>query len=80
MSFMDTIKEKLGMSKDRAADVAHQHGDKIDQGLDKAGHTVDSKTGGKHSSQIDSGVGKAQDAVKDFGEKGENGERGHGGS
>src|SRR5262249_4714504 len=29
MSFMDTLKEKLGMSKDKAGDLARQHGDKI---------------------------------------------------
>ncbi|BBB00678.1 hypothetical protein RVR_7769 [Actinacidiphila reveromycinica] len=71
MSFMDSLKGKIGMSKDKAAGLARQHGDKIGQGLDKAAHTVDSKTGGKYSSQINSGVGKAKDAVKGYGEKGQ---------
>ncbi|MFJ2959669.1 antitoxin [Streptomyces sp. NPDC087270] len=70
MSFMDSIKGKLGVSKDKAADLAKQHGDKIQQGLDKAAKTVDSKTGGKYSNQINSGVGKAKDAVKGYGDKG----------
>lgn len=71
MSFMDTLKGKLGMSKDKAGDLAQQHGDKVDQGLDKAGETADSKTGGKHGDQIDSGVDKAKDAVQDYGDKGD---------
>ncbi|MEW1859240.1 antitoxin [Streptomyces sp. NBC_00669] len=70
MSFMDSLKGKLGVSKDKAADLAKQHGDKIQQGLDKAAKTVDSKTGGKYSNQINSGVGKAKDAVKGYGDKG----------
>jgi VIT1/CCC1 family predicted Fe2+/Mn2+ transporter len=68
---MDTLKDKLGMSKGKAEDLAKQHGDKIDQGLDKAGHAADSKTGGKHSSQINSGVDKAKDTVKNYGDKGQ---------
>jgi hypothetical protein len=70
MSFMDTLKDKLGMSKGKAGDLANQHGDKIDKGMDKASDTIDSKTGGKYSSQIDSGVDKAKDAVQDYGDKG----------
>ncbi|WP_328470207.1 antitoxin [Streptomyces sp. NBC_00448] len=70
MSFMDSLKGKIGVSKDKAADLAKQHGDKIQQGLDKAAKTVDSKTGGKYSNQINSGVGKAKDAVKGYGDKG----------
>ncbi len=70
MSFMDTLKEKLGMSKGKASDMMRQHGDKVDQGLDKAGDAVDSKTGGKYSSQIDSGVDKAKNAARDYGDQG----------
>ena len=33
----------------------------VEQGIDKAGNTVDDKTGGKFSDQID----KGQDALKD---------------
>ena len=71
MSFMTTLKEKLGMSKDKADDLARQHGDKIDQGLDKAGDTMDKKTGGKYGDKIDSGVEKAKGAVDDYGKKGD---------
>jgi VIT1/CCC1 family predicted Fe2+/Mn2+ transporter len=70
MSFMDTLKEKLGMSKGKADDMTREHGDKVDQGIDKAGQAADSRTGGKHSSQIDSGADKAKDAAHDYGEQG----------
>jgi hypothetical protein len=70
MSLMDTIKEKLGMSKDKASDAMRQHGDKVEQGIDKAGRTIDSKTGGKHSDQVGKGTAKAKDAAHDYGEGG----------
>jgi len=42
-----------------------QHGDKVDQGIDKAGDVVDDKTGGTHAAHVD----KAQDAAKDGSDK-----------
>lgn len=45
---------------DKAKDLAGQHDDKVDQGLEKAGDAVDEKTGSKYSSQIDKGVDQAQ--------------------
>jgi hypothetical protein len=71
MSFMNTLKDKLGMSKGKAGDLARQHGDKIDQGVDKAGQTLDSKTGGKYGDQIDSGTEKAKGAIDDYQNKGD---------
>jgi hypothetical protein len=65
MSFMNTLKDKLGMSKGRAEDLAHQHGDKVEQGMDRAGQTLDSRTGGKYGDRIDSGTQKAKDAFND---------------
>ena len=50
MGFMDKVKGMLG-----------QHGDKADQGIDRAGDMVDDKTGGKHAAHVD----KAQQAAKD---------------
>jgi hypothetical protein len=70
MSFMDTLKGKLGMSKDKAGDLAREHGDKIDSGIEKAGRAADSKTGGKYSDRIDTGVDKAKGAVDDYGDQG----------
>lgn len=70
MSFMDTLKGKLGMSKDKAGDYAREHPDKVDSGIEKGGQTADSRTGGKHSDQIDTGVDKAKGAVDDYGNQG----------
>ena len=50
MGFMDKVKGMLG-----------QHGDKVDQGIDRAGDAVDDKTGGKYAGHVD----KGQDAAKD---------------
>jgi hypothetical protein len=41
-------------------------GDKIGQGLEKAGEMVDKKTGGKYGEKIDTGVDKAKDALDDL--------------
>jgi MT0933-like antitoxin protein len=46
---------------DKVRAMFGQHGDKVDQGIDKAGDVVDERTGGKHAGQVD----KAQDAAKD---------------
>ena len=45
---------------DKAKDLAGQHDDKVDQGLEKAGDQVDERTGNKHSAQIDKAVDQAQ--------------------
>ncbi|WP_405843620.1 antitoxin [Streptomyces sp. NBC_01518] len=54
----------LGKLKDKAEEIAEEHGDKIADGLEKAGDLVDEKTDGKHSEQIDTAVDKAQDLVE----------------
>jgi len=56
MSFLDKAKEKLGKAVD-------DHGDKIAQGIDKAGAFANEKTGGKHADKIDQATGKARDAL-----------------
>ena len=53
--------------KDKAKDAAGQHGDKIDEGMDKAGQAAKDKTGGKHDEQIDQGVERGKEAAEDFG-------------
>ncbi|MEV5981691.1 antitoxin [Streptomyces sp. NPDC052114] len=63
MGFLDQLKAKLAPAKDKVSDLAQQHGDKIDQGLDKAAKVVDEKTKGKYSDKIQTGTGKAKDAV-----------------
>ncbi|GGU91763.1 hypothetical protein GCM10010260_27790 [Streptomyces filipinensis] len=56
--------------KDKAEDIAEAHGDKITDGLEKAGDLIDDKTEGKHSDTIDTAVDKAQDLVRKLGENG----------
>lgn len=50
--------------KKKAEQAVDEHGDKIAQGLDKAGDMVDKKTGGKYSDKIDTGVDKAKEALE----------------
>ncbi|MFJ5900752.1 antitoxin [Streptomyces sp. NPDC093064] len=59
--------DQLKHLKGKVEDIAEAHGDKISDGLEKAGDFIDGKTGGKHSSTIDTVVDKAQDAVDKLG-------------
>ncbi|WHM36157.1 antitoxin [Streptomyces sp. BPTC-684] len=63
MGFLDNLKAKLAPAKDKVSDFAQQHEDKIGQGLDKVAKTVDEKTKGKYSDKIQTGTGKAKDAL-----------------
>ena len=56
MSFLDKAKAKLTQAVD-------DHGDKIAQGIDKAGAVVNEKTGGKHADKVDMVQEKAGDAI-----------------
>ncbi|KOG91427.1 antitoxin [Streptomyces varsoviensis] len=79
MGLLDNLKAKLEPVKDKAGDLAQQHGDKIEQGLAKAARTVDSKTKGKYSSQIETGTGKAKEALDRLARKDEGDGKGAGG-
>lgn len=35
MGFLDTLKTKLGPAKGKVSDLAQQHGEKIDHGIEK---------------------------------------------
>ncbi|MFI0742107.1 antitoxin [Streptomyces sp. NPDC021100] len=63
MGLFDDLKAKIGPVKDKVGGLVQQHGDKIEQGLDKAARMVDSKTDGKYSNQIRTGAGKAKEAL-----------------
>lgn len=63
----------LGKPKDKAEEIAEGHGDKIADGLEKAGDLVDEKTDGKHSEQIDTAVDKAQRLVERLAEDADKG-------
>ena len=56
MGFLDKFRSK-------ATQAVDQHGDKIKDGMDKVGDTIDKKTGGKHHDKIESAKGKATDAL-----------------
>ena len=56
MSFLDKAKAKLAKAVD-------DHGDKIADGMDKAGKAVNDRTGGKHADKIDQAKAKARDAL-----------------
>ena len=53
--------------KDKAGDLAQEHSDKVDEGLDKAGEFVNEKTGGEHGDQIDQGKDFARDQLDNLG-------------
>ncbi|MCQ4210305.1 MULTISPECIES: antitoxin [Streptomyces] len=63
MGFLDTLKAKLNPAKEKVSGLAQQHGDKIDQGLEKAAKVVDDKTKGKYSDKIQQGTDKAKGAL-----------------
>lgn len=56
--------------KNKAQDLAEQHGDKIEPGAEKAGEFAKDRFG--HDEQVDSAVDKVQDAIP-----GEHGQSGH---
>ncbi|MFB6769932.1 antitoxin [Streptomyces sp. NPDC056337] len=71
MGLLDNLKARLGPAKGKVSDLAQQHEDKIDRGLDKMARTVDEKTKGKYSDRIQTGTGKAKGAVDRLAHKGE---------
>ncbi len=56
MSAFDDIKNK-------AKELVDGHGDKVDQGIDKAGDLADERTGGQHGAQIEQGEQKVRDGL-----------------
>lgn len=64
MGFKETLKAKLAPAKDKVSGLAAQHGDKIEHGLEKAAKTVDAKTKGKYRGKIETGTGKAKEALE----------------
>ncbi|MBV2353981.1 antitoxin [Streptomyces sp. J2-1] len=61
--------ENLRKLKEKAEDIAEEHGDRISAGLEKAGDLIDDRTGGKHGDKIDTAVDKAQEYVGKLGGK-----------
>ncbi|GAB3983421.1 antitoxin [Actinoallomurus sp. CA-150999] len=65
MSLMDKVKNLLG-----------QHGDKVEEAIEKAGDMADRKTGGKYSGQIDTAQEQARRFVERSGGEHEPEDRG----
>lgn len=63
MGLLDNLKGKLGPAKGKVSGLAQQHGDKIQHGIDKAAKAVDERTKGKYSKGIQTGSGKAKQAM-----------------
>lgn len=47
--------------KNKITDAVSEHGDKVEDGIDKAAEFADEKTGGKFSDHIDTGSDKASE-------------------
>ncbi|MBZ6129777.1 antitoxin [Streptomyces olivaceus] len=73
MGLLDNLKARIGPAKGKVSDLAQQHGDKIDRGLDKAARTVDERTKGKYSDRIQTGTGRAKDAMERLARKDDGG-------
>lgn len=80
MGLMDSWKAKLAPAKDKVSGLAQQHGGKIENGLDKAAKMVDEKTKGKYSDKIQTGTGKAKDAMDRLAHQGDTGTTGNTGT
>ncbi|MFF7979797.1 antitoxin [Streptomyces sp. NPDC007901] len=63
--------DELKNLADKAKDLAEEHGDVIETGLEKAGELADERTDGKYTEQIDTGVTKAQQLVERLGRQAE---------
>lgn len=61
------LSDKFNELKDKARDAVGAHGDKVDEGVDKAGQFLDEKTGNKHSDQIREGGDKAKEGLRNWG-------------
>ncbi|MFE4592555.1 antitoxin [Streptomyces laurentii] len=76
MGLLDSLKAKLGPAKDKVSDLAKEHGDKVEHGLEKAAKMVDEKTKGKYSDKIETGTGKAKEAIEKLAHQGGSGSAG----
>ncbi|MBG0852040.1 antitoxin [Streptomyces spinoverrucosus] len=63
MGLFNNLKAKLTPAKGKVSDLAQQHGDKIQHGIDRAAKVVDERTKGKYSDKIHTGTDKAKGAM-----------------
>ncbi|CAN5831248.1 antitoxin [soil metagenome] len=71
MSFLRDLGRTTRRLQDRAEQLAGEHGDKIDRGIDQAARLANLRTGGRHRGKITGGASKAKQAVRKFAENGE---------
>jgi uncharacterized protein YjbJ (UPF0337 family) len=69
MGILDKARQALGGVKEKAADLTHDHSDRITGAIDKAGDLVDKTTKGRYADKIDDVQAKAKQAVTKFGER-----------
>lgn len=63
MSLLDKAKGLAGQAKSAATQAVDKAGPKIADGIDKAKHVVDERTGRKHTDKLDTAAEKAKDAL-----------------
>ncbi|MGH3714804.1 MAG: antitoxin [Micromonosporaceae bacterium] len=63
------LMDNLGEYADKAKDLAGDHPDKVNEGLDKAADMIGEKTGDQIGDQIDMGAEKAKDFLGTDGEQ-----------
>jgi uncharacterized protein YjbJ (UPF0337 family) len=63
MSFLDKAKQAFGTAKDKAGELANEHGDKIDSAIDKGGSFIDQKTHGKYADKVAKAGSTAKNAA-----------------
>ena len=51
----------MGGFMDKAREMAEEHDDKVDEGLERAGDFADERTGDRYGEQVDRGVDFAQE-------------------
>jgi hypothetical protein len=73
MSFLDKAKQAAEQARDKAEDVAREHGDTIKRGVDKAADAADSRTGGAYRDQVERARAKAGETVDELARQGEEG-------
>lgn len=69
-SFMDKAKDALDGAKEKAEEIAAEHGDTVEQAIDKASQAITDRTGGDTDAKVRDIAGKAKDAVRDLAEDG----------
>ena len=54
---------------DKAKDLLGEHGDKVDEGIDKLGDLFDEKTGGEHADKVDTAQEKLKEGLDKLNEQ-----------